>query len=458
MKLLDMISFDGAPPAQTSGNYGKTSAGTLFQSVLQKENLSFSGNAQGMTQNADNLNELLQKIKDLLSGTSAGELDDKLLKALEALIGQGAKDQETVSLAEELLKKIAALLQQSAAPAAGLEDVNSSEPADESDGDEAKSNSPDRDALATIQHLLYTLVYEQQPLEKSAQISSILEKGPEFLEMLKNKGAAPELIDELKRQIFTKDPDQSKLLSMSKAELKSFQSVIDQMMKNTADTGQKEWKMAESELKAFLLGKKTDVQVTGKPFFVLPKDDRPKADEKPAPFHQQSLGVQQKSESFLLKASQAAPSGDPASSQSKAFTDQILGSWKQMKYTPFGKSTGSFTIRLNPENLGFITVKLIKQHGMFSSKIIASTQSAKELLEHNLAQLKQALPSMSVQIDRFSVPLQTGDQQQFGQPADDQGRQQQPKQDSRSQQEGEDFREFLEELIESRTHDYEEEI
>lgn len=156
--------------------------------------------------------------------------------------------------------------------------------------------------------------------------------------------------------------------------------------------------------------------------------------------------------------SQAAPAGDPAPSQSKGFTDQILGSWKQMKYTPFGKSTGSFTIRLNPENLGFITVKLIKQHGMFSSKIIASTQSAKELLEHNLAQLKQALPSMSVQIDRFSVPLQTGDQQQFGQPADDQGRHQQPKQDSRSEQEGEDFHEFLEELIESRTHDYEEEI
>ncbi|MCY8604580.1 flagellar hook-length control protein FliK [Bacillus sonorensis] len=129
-----------------------------------------------------------------------------------------------------------------------------------------------------------------------------------------------------------------------------------------------------------------------------------------------------------------------------------------MKYTPFGKSTGSFTIRLNPENLGFITVKLIKQHGMFSSKIIASTQSAKELLEHNLAQLKQALPTMSVQIDRFSVPLQTGDQP-FGQPADDQQKHHQPpKQDQQKEQENEDFQEFLDELIESRVQDHEEEI
>ncbi|MDI5787557.1 hypothetical protein PO124_00760 [Bacillus licheniformis] len=88
-----------------------------------------------------------------------------------------------------------------------------------------------------------------------------------------------------------------------------------------------------------------------------------------------------------------------------------------MKYTPFGRSTGSFTIRLNPEILALSRSSSSNSTGCFK-QIIASTQSAKELLEHNLAHLKQALPNMSVQIDRFGVPLQNSDQT-FGQLADD---------------------------------------
>lgn len=86
-----------------------------------------------------------------------------------------------------------------------------------------------------------------------------------------------------------------------------------------------------------------------------------------------------------------------------------------MKFTPFGNSSGRFTVRLNPENLGFITIQLTKQNGMYASKITASTQAAKELLEHHLPQLKQALPNMSVQVDRFHIPLQSNEQSLFGQ-------------------------------------------
>nr|MDH3154603.1 hypothetical protein [Bacillus licheniformis] len=64
---------------------------------------------------------------------------------------------------------------------------------------------------------------------------------------------------------------------------------------------------------------------------------------------------------------------------------------------------------------------------------------------------------MSVQIDRFGVPLQNSDQT-FGQLADDEKNQHQPKQDQQSKQENEDFQEFLDELIETRSQDSEEEI
>lgn len=178
--------------------------------------------------------------------------------------------------------------------------------------------------------------------------------------------------------------------------------------------------MAESELKAMLMSK-TDVSLSEKPLsFVLNGREiqtEGKQGQKEQPI-QSSVLANHRTGAVLIQGLQTS-AAEESSAQPKSFSEQILSSWKQMKYTPFGRSTGSFTIRLNPENLGFITIKLVKQHGMFSSKIIASTQSAKELLEHNLAHLKQALPNMSVQIDRFGVPLQNGDQT-FGQLADEQ--------------------------------------
>ena len=63
---------------------------------------------------------------------------------------------------------------------------------------------------------------------------------------------------------------------------------------------------------------------------------------------------------------------------------------------------------------------------MYASKITASTQAAKELLEHHLPQLKQALPNMSVQVDRFHIPLQSNEQPLFGQFSEE-NKQQQPK-------------------------------
>lgn len=99
-----------------------------------------------------------------------------------------------------------------------------------------------------------------------------------------------------------------------------------------------------------------------------------------------------------------------SSKQKPVLPDQIIAAWKQARFTPFGKLTGSFTIRLHPEHLGHLTIKINKQHGQMTGRIIASSESAKELLEHHLPLLKQALPNMPMQIERFTVPLQEGSQ------------------------------------------------
>ncbi|WP_243386862.1 flagellar hook-length control protein FliK [Bacillus kexueae] len=66
-----------------------------------------------------------------------------------------------------------------------------------------------------------------------------------------------------------------------------------------------------------------------------------------------------------------------------------------------GKSV--MTIRLNPEHLGSLTVRLVQQNNETIAKIMASTQSAKELLEHSIHQLKQALPNTEIAVHRFEL-------------------------------------------------------
>jgi len=459
LRLFDAISFDAKPAVETApAKTSRTPIGALFQNVLQKENSSLSPFQKGEEPSQDTpLEGLLHELKQWLSNNEGGSFNEDWLNSLQHVEELNPSPDE-LALADQLLQQIKELLENAALPGQSGKTADAQAlPADESGTEEPKL--PDLQILGQIQQLLAAIINENQPSLKTSQIAELLKQVPEFLAALQTKAGTEGLIDELKRQFFTKDPSQSQLLSMSNAELKSLKSLMEQMMNANTEPDQKEWKMAESELKAMLMSKKTDVSLSEKPLsFVLNGREiqtEGKQGQKEQPI-QSSVPANQRTGTALIQGLQTS-AAEESSAQPKSFSEQILSSWKQMKYTPFGRSTGSFTIRLNPENLGFITIKLVKQHGMFSSKIIASTQSAKELLEHNLAHLKQALPNMSVQIDRFGVPLQNSDQT-FGQLADEQKNQHQPKQDQQKEQENEDFQEFLDELIETRSQDSEEEI
>ncbi|MCY9029366.1 flagellar hook-length control protein FliK, partial [Bacillus inaquosorum] len=91
-------------------------------------------------------------------------------------------------------------------------------------------------------------------------------------------------------------------------------------------------------------------------------------------------------------------------------------------------------------------IKLRNENGIFQSKIIASSQSAKELLEQHLPQLKQSLPNMAVQVDRFTLPVQTGDQPIYGQLADEQKQQQEGQRQQRQKKQSNDFGDLLDEV------------
>jgi flagellar hook-length control protein FliK len=78
-------------------------------------------------------------------------------------------------------------------------------------------------------------------------------------------------------------------------------------------------------------------------------------------------------------------------------------------------------IKLTPEHLGTIEVHLIQRHGEITAKIIASSQAAKEAIDGQLSQLKQAFAGQNVEFEKVEVLLQK--EEQGFKFTEDQGRQ-----------------------------------
>ena len=67
------------------------------------------------------------------------------------------------------------------------------------------------------------------------------------------------------------------------------------------------------------------------------------------------------------------------------------------------KGTTKLLIRLEPEHLGSLRVELLEQNGRLEAKIITNTGAAKDLLDSQLQQLKEALAVQHVQLTKMDV-------------------------------------------------------
>ncbi|WP_226665692.1 flagellar hook-length control protein FliK [Metabacillus litoralis] len=90
------------------------------------------------------------------------------------------------------------------------------------------------------------------------------------------------------------------------------------------------------------------------------------------------------------------------------FTNQLINAFKNSRFGQTPNGANRLVLKLNPEHLGSLTVKLVQKNGEMIARILTSTKSAKELLDHSVHQLKQALPSLQIEIERFE--LTTGEQ------------------------------------------------
>ncbi|MCY9177375.1 flagellar hook-length control protein FliK [Bacillus inaquosorum] len=429
---------------------GTPTSGHLLADALKKISDWLNASPEDQDKQKAELLQTLNKLTGEQLDETAQRMLQNLLQAVESKVSGGTD--QLLAEADKIISesKTALATNDSAA------DINGELKSDTEQSNQENEGSEDDKELILIQMFISQLLEGNKLADrgKGNEAHVIYQNGDQFLSALEKKGVSQQLIQDLKQQIFTKDESSSKLYSMTASELKSFQSLMEQMSM-LPQKGTKEWNLAESQLKAFLLSKSSESsQDFGKRALSLLSQSSssksgPDASGSIQPVDSKS-GLQMLFSGYRSNGVQTLDlqqlSSDLPTAETKTVADQVINAWKQMKYTPFGRSTGSFTIRLNPEHLGFVTIKLTNENGIFQSKIIASSQSAKELLEQHLPQLKQSLPNMAVQVDRFTLPVQTGDQPIYGQLADEQKQQQEGQRQQRQKKQSNDFGDLLDEV------------
>ncbi|WP_297989844.1 flagellar hook-length control protein FliK [Anoxybacillus sp.] len=111
--------------------------------------------------------------------------------------------------------------------------------------------------------------------------------------------------------------------------------------------------------------------------------------------------------------------------------------------TQWKNGNAQLLIRLHPEHLGYVTIKLIQQKGKLTAKMITSTEAAKQLVEQHIHQLAHIADQVTV--EQFNV----FDEAKFRDHAFHQQKQQQQQQQQKEEKKQPDqsFDEWLKELF-----------
>jgi len=98
------------------------------------------------------------------------------------------------------------------------------------------------------------------------------------------------------------------------------------------------------------------------------------------------------------------PSNAAKSDVQRSFVYQLTEIMKTGKFTKGPNGQSQLVIRLHPEHLGTLTIKLIAQKdGELAAKIVTNTTAAKELVEASIHQIRHIIPTENIVVERFDV-------------------------------------------------------
>lgn len=135
--------------------------------------------------------------------------------------------------------------------------------------------------------------------------------------------------------------------------------------------------------------------------------------------------------------------------------DQFEKMLTSSRLRTFKNGLTELNVRLHPEHLGSLSIKLTQQNGNLIARIVAQTEAAKSLLDSQLHQLRHAFIGQNIQVERIEILSQHHSEHQPREghaQADQDHPQHQMEQgaehwDDEHKNEEQSFREWLESLI-----------
>ncbi|MFD2657200.1 flagellar hook-length control protein FliK [Gracilibacillus thailandensis] len=142
--------------------------------------------------------------------------------------------------------------------------------------------------------------------------------------------------------------------------------------------------------------------------------------------------VQSKIQQYVIHLSQT--NSDQQLVQ-KQLIDQFQQVMQKSNFMKLSSGANQLMLRIQPEHLGDITVKLTQINGEMTVKMIASTQGAKELLEGNLKQLRHMFSPQQVIIEKQENLAQANQEELTDDNLNSQGEEQQEQTNDQEQEE-----------------------
>ncbi len=136
----------------------------------------------------------------------------------------------------------------------------------------------------------------------------------------------------------------------------------------------------------------------------------------------------------------------PREIQQQQFMRQFQNLLRHATMTHSKEGVQSLSVKLHPEHLGRLDVQLTQINGVLSAKIMVSQSAAKELIESQLSQLRQAFVQQQLPVERIEI---THQQSQLEKEKDKEGSSSQQQRQDANEDGQEENREFHEEFQDS---------
>ncbi|RSL32853.1 hypothetical protein D7Z54_14010 [Salibacterium salarium] len=165
-----------------------------------------------------------------------------------------------------------------------------------------------------------------------------------------------------------------------------------------------------------------------------------------------SLGTQE-STGVMAKAQQAVlylGEGKTEQARSQEFVKQFQDLLGKSNLQSFKNGTQQLTLKLHPEHLGRLDVKLTQQNGQLTAQLLTTTKTARDMVESQIQQLRTTFQQQNIQVDRIEIQQQQTSNLQQEDGKQEQQEQTGEQQDNQQEQSGDEntetFAEMLDEL------------